>query len=248
MQKSASVPAVGRVAAVLSVLSEADHPLTFAELSRGVALPRSSLHNLCSALAEVELVERLADGRFQIGWKVVDLARSRLKAMSLVRAFYEVVDNEQGLPETMVLSVLRGTDVVYVAVVLGSQRVAVRYDVGMHLPAAFTASGKAILSTLPETTVRDLIGPAARSELAAAGTKSVETLLEQLNRARLDGYALDDEETAVGMQCVGFPIRSNHNGEAVGAVAISSIKDGRDFAEAIERVRDIARRITARLP
>jgi DNA-binding IclR family transcriptional regulator len=233
---------------VLSVLGESEYPLSFSELARIVALPRSSLHNLCTALVEVELVERLEDGRFQVGWKVVELARSRLRSMSLVRTFLDVVDSEQGIPETIVLSVLRGDDVVYVALVLGSQRVAVRYDVGMRLPAAFTASGKAILSTLDEEEVRSVVGEVMDSDLVAGGPKTVEVLLAQLREARAAGFAIDDEETARGMICVGFPVYGRSGKRAIGAVAVSAIKDGHDFSERVERVRGVASRITSRMP
>lgn len=248
IQRSASVPAVGRAAAVLTALGESEHPLSFSELSRSVALPRSSLHNLCGALVDAELVERSEDGRFQVGWRVVELARSRLRSMSLVRTFLDVVDSDKGIPETIVLSVLRGSDVVYVALVLGSQRVAVRYDVGMRLPAAFTASGKAILSTLDDADVRRLVGRVMDSDLVAAGPKTIEVLLSQLRETRDAGFAIDDEETAHGMICVGFPVYDRSGRHASGAVAVSAIKDGHDFSERVERVRNVASRITSRMP
>jgi DNA-binding IclR family transcriptional regulator len=232
---------------VLAVLGESEHPLSFSELSRNVSLPRSSLHNLCAALVDVELIERLEDGRFQVGWKVVELARSRLRSMSLVRTFLDVVDSEEAIPETIVLSVLRGSDVVYVAIVLGSQRVAVRYDVGMRLPAAFTASGKAILSTLDDAEVSRVVGQVMDSDLVSAGPKTVEVLLSQLQEARSAGFAIDDEETAHGMICVGFPVYGRSGQQAIGAVAVSAIKDGHDFSERVARVRNVASRITSRM-
>ncbi len=246
-ESRSQVPAIGRAATVLSALSQADRTMTFAELCASVPLPRSSLHNVLGALAEAGYVERSPDGRFGIGWAIVDLARNKLNGMSLVREFNDVTEKMGRTPETMVLAVLRGADATYVAVNPGSQRVVIQYEIGMKMPAAFTASGMAILSTLSADRVRQLMGASITSSVAAAANKSIDTLLIQLHRARAKGYAVDDEETARGMICVGVPVVGRHTREALGAVAISAVKSACSLEDIIGRARSVAQMVSERL-
>ena len=70
-------------------------------------------------------------------------------------------------------------------------------------------------------------------------------LLEQIERVRIEGYALDREEMEEGLACIGVPIR-NREGYALAAISISGptprILNG-GLESKIERVRATARDI-----
>ena len=53
-------------------------PVTFGQLAAMVPLPRSSLHDVCTALVREGFVDRGSDGQFQVGSRIVELARIRL--------------------------------------------------------------------------------------------------------------------------------------------------------------------------
>jgi DNA-binding IclR family transcriptional regulator len=94
----------------------------------------------------------------------------------------------------------------------------------MRLPAAFTASGKAILATLPPERVAELVGSQVNNPNAWGQRKQLHQLVEELQATRQRGYSIDDEETARGMTCIGAPIFAGSQREAVGAVAMSLVK------------------------
>jgi len=126
--------------------------------------------------------------------------------------------------ETLVLGVRDGTDVVYIGRRIGSRPVGVSYQVGLRMPAHCTASGKALLSCLPPDTVRELYDPGLSLEALTPQTiTNISDLLEDLRIVETRGYAVDDEETAPGMMCVGTPVR-DQAGRGVGAVAVSMVK------------------------
>ena len=64
-------------------------------------------------------------------------------------------------------------------------------------------------------------GPGAA---APRGEGRVGKLLDQLQQVRSQGYATDDEETQVGMYCIGVPIIDPGTGNALAAVAVSMLK------------------------
>lgn len=243
------VPAVERTALVLDALAGSREGLTFAELATRVPIARSSLHDLCSSLEAARLVEKQPGGRYLVGLKVVELARRRLDSTALVAAFGEVFRGGGAPQETVVLAVRSGADVVYLSYIDGNRPLAVKYEVGMRLPAAFTASGKAILSTLPAGTVRSLLPPTLDGPGTAASRRSVDDLLVELERTRERGYSIDDEETAAGMTCIGAPIVLGPGQEAIGAVAVSLVKSAQDwFDPAVsDQVRVVAASIGRRM-
>jgi DNA-binding IclR family transcriptional regulator len=245
----AIVPAISRAAAVLDALAASPEPVSLAQLAASIRLPKSSLHNVCSTLVTTGLVDRGTDGRFQIGLRTVELARHRIAGMSLVNCFQETARAAGPTPHTLVLGVLRGADVMYVSIIVGEDPIAVRYEIGMRLPAAFTATGKAILATLPDDRVHQTIGAGASSDAVHAGPKPIAALLAELGEIRALGYSLDDEEVAHGMMCLGASITGAGGSEAVGAIAVSTLKartEGRREALAIQ-VRDLADRISLQL-
>jgi DNA-binding IclR family transcriptional regulator len=207
------------------------------------------LHDVCSSLVRTGLAEKSPEGRYSVGLKLVELSRQRLASMELVQAFQRVTRTQPQPVETIVLSVLSGLDVVYVSFINGGRPLAVRYEIGMRLPAAFTASGKAILATLPAPAVRDLVGRRMLNPNACGSRKSIGALLIELDETRRRGVSIDDEETTRGMACIGVPIFAAGRPQAVGAVAVSLVKSATDWYDehSSAYVRAVAAAVTHEL-
>lgn len=212
-----------KAVSVLRTLAESSEPLPLGRLASDLGLPKSSLHDVCSTLVESSLVEKDSDGRYQLGVLVVELARQHLSNMDLVGNFLKLCRTFD-LNEAIVLSVLNGPDVVYVACVNADRPLAVRYQIGMRLPAAFTASGKAILATKNDDDVRALLGGGVSSLINPGTSKSADELVAELALIRERGYSIDDEETAIGMICFGAPIVQGRSEECHAAIAVSMVK------------------------
>lgn len=72
--------------------------------------------------------------------------------------------------------------------------------------------GKSILAYLPESEVLELLElypPVRRTEKTLVVRKEI---LADLARIRVRGYAIDDEESEIGLKCVGVPIWGGING------------------------------------
>ncbi len=242
-------PAIEKGMTVLRLLAAADQPLSFGQLASQALMARSSLHDVCSSLVATGLVEKTPQGQYQIGLSVVELARRRLASMEIVSTFQSVCRTASPSPETIVLSVLSGSDVVYVSCLHGTRPLAVRYELGMRLPAAFTASGKAMLATLPDADVRELVGKSLSNPHGTTDGKSVAVLLRELEDTRRRRYSIDDEETARGMTCIGAPVFASDDPHAVGAVAISLVKSAADWfdTDARDHVCEIAAEVSRML-
>jgi DNA-binding IclR family transcriptional regulator len=245
------VPAVERAVALLDVLAASRHPRALADLARQLALPKSSLHGLLATLAATGLARRNADGEFALGPKALQWADAYATQSDVMRAFDAHVDGSAALAaETVMLATLDGADVRYLACRQGSRPLAVNFRVGGRFPAACTSSGKSMLAELPPDEVRARIGERGLQRLTRHSTATLPALMRQLAAFRHQGYAVDDEETAEGMQCFGAAIRGARGGEPLAAVAVSVIKAGltpRRRGELVASIRRLAQTVSAEL-
>lgn len=240
-----------RAVAVLEAIGAGRSPQTLASLTAQLGLPKSSLLGICNTLTKAGLLQRNEFGAFWLGRRLVDLSHAYLSKTNTATHFLEAWEALKILPEeTVVLSALEGADVVYIACQNGTHGLTFNYRIGMRLPASCTASGKAMLSTLPPAAIDSLFGNAALLRLTAKSVKNLEALRRDLASAQRRGYAIDKEETREGMCCIGAPVFSVPNAPATVAIAISMLKA--EFGTAkrdkvIETVLTLARNLSERL-
>ena len=204
---SSPAPAVTRAAALLDELAAADEPLGLSDIARRIGIAKSSAANLCAALEESSLIRRV-DTRYTLGHKLVELAGSYLRKVDLLSEFHNLARQlPAAASETMLLGLLDGTDVLYLARHDGTQPIRLASDVGRRMPAVCTGLGKAMLSTLTDDEVaRRISALPAFPVLTANGAQNLTELLEDLARTRHRGYAIDDEENTAGVCCLAFPL------------------------------------------
>lgn len=220
-----TVPSVIKAVQILDTLAGSKDPMTLAELTHSLELPKSSILALCTSLARTGLVSRVDNGGYQLGTHLVDLAHAYLSHIDLTKEFASTWDTLAMHPsEGIVLGVLDGNDVVYIACRNSDSPLGVTYRIGMRLPANCTATGKALLSTLPDERVRALYRDTPLRQLTPHSHKTLKGLLKDLHETRLRGYAIDDEETREGMCCLGAPVFDSSGSYAIAAVAVSTLK------------------------
>jgi DNA-binding IclR family transcriptional regulator len=217
---------VTRAAAILDILAE-DGAIALgpSELARRLGLPKSSIANICGALADSGLVRRVGTG-FALGRRLAELGGAYLVAVDMVQEFYEAA---RQLPvaaeETVQLAVLDGLEMTYLARHDGRQPVRLTSQIGRRLPASSTATGKAALASLDPRDLElrlDGLGPLPASTPRAHRT--VAALLDDLEGVRARGYAIDDEETMEGVVCFGIAIPGRQPGEGPNAASITLLK------------------------
>ena len=219
-------PAVTRAGAILDVLAESTgQTLGPSELARRLNLPKSSIANICNALAEVGLVRRIGTG-FALGRKLAELGGAYLASVDAVEEFYEACRLlPTGSEETIQLAVLDDLEVTYLARHDGRQPVRLTSQIGRRLPATVTATGKAALASLDRAELdRRLAGVTELPQLTPHSLGSVEALLGDLAVVRRRGYAMDDEETVEGVVCFGVMIPGRRPGEGPYAASITLLK------------------------
>jgi IclR family transcriptional regulator, blcABC operon repressor len=236
-------PAVTRAAAIIDALAEnpAD-PTALSDLARRLGLPKSSVANICGALVESRLIRRAGAG-FMLGRRLAELGGAYLATVDQVQEFYELADQ---LPvaseETTQMAVLDGLEVTYVARHDGRQPIRLASEIGRRLPASCTALGKAALASLdPADLSERLRGVETLPTLTRSSHRRVSDLLDDLDDIRRRGYAIDNEETAEGIVCLGVSIPQRRPGDGLYALSVTLLKARADPARREALVADLQR-------
>ena len=216
----AIVPAVSRALTLLDRLAQQREPMSLALLTSELALPKSSVHGLCNTLMSFGYLRRQPDGTFLIGPRVMGLAEAFVAGTDVAQEFNALWADAGGAPEeTVVLSVLSGTDALYVAVRNSARPLGLAFNVGMRLPAYLSGSGRAMLAQRTPDEVRKLFSTGLLTHLTRKGPREIEGLLKELAATRKRGYSIDDEAVREGVYSFGAPV-FDASGEAVAGVGV----------------------------
>lgn len=223
------VPAASQTLALLRALAERG-PSTAATLATAVGLPRSTAYHLLAVLREEGFVVHLPEERrWSLGPTAFSVGQAYLRhdpREALARPLIVALADQVG--QTAHLGVLHGTEVVY----LLKESPRTRRDaptlitgVGVHLPAAITASGRAMLAHLPKDQLRALMSsPDAFVRRTGAGPDSLSSLRRVLDRERERGYAHEEGEVLSEYASVAAAVL-DRRGQPVASVSVTYRRD-----------------------
>lgn len=241
-------PAVRRAARILSALAVQHEPAGLAELSRRLAMPKSSLADVCGTLVEAGVLVRDIDGRLQLGPRLSEIARGLVGGTRLLELFHAEARHAEGLEDrTVVLAILSGNDVAYLSVREGVRPLPLTVKPGMRLPAWSTGTGWALLGTLPDAVIVAMHGDPVP---VSPGGKAFDPdrLLEAVALGRYRGFARNADaggmelvETAVLVYGAGGPLA------AVASIVDVGAREGDPAEGDAVAVQALARRLTQAL-
>ena len=203
-----AAPAVLRAAALLDVLAAAPSGrVTLSDLARELGIPKSSTSNLLAALEESRLVTR-EGSEFSLGRKLVELGAAYLSRRDEIQEFYRFCAQSEALArQTVRIALLDGDQIIYLARYEGHPAVRLTSAIGDRMPASLSAVGKALLARLHERDWEEMFPDDA--QLPVLTEHSIRTgaeLKAQLRTIKEQGFAFEDEESAIGVVCLGVPV------------------------------------------
>lgn len=205
--KQDRMPPLLRAFALLESIACADTPTTLREIAATSALPKPTVHRMLATLERAGLLMRDADGRMSPGPR---LARLSLDAMlnASVRAPRHAIlaALARNVGETVNLTMLDGSEVVYLDRVESAWPLRMALQPGSRVPLHCTASGKLLLATLPAARRRRLIDSLDLARFTERTLIDTRALDGELARIRRDGFATDNEEYLAGLVCVAVPV------------------------------------------
>jgi IclR family acetate operon transcriptional repressor len=227
------VPALRKGLILLELLAD-QGPMTLAQVERASGLNRTMSYRLLRVMGELGYIEHdPLHHSYDLGFRLLGLGAVVAERLNLIEAVWPFLDEMRTVtPETIALAVLAGKSVAYLGMLdLAHGTEIARRFAGRDAPHA-TSLGKAILAFLPDE-ARGLKVASLEPLPCLTPSTIVDTaaLHQELARTRERGYALEDEENAIGARGVGVPVLDGR-GHAVAAVGIAGPAERIDFATA----------------
>ncbi len=243
-------PAATRALRVLRFVAAQPEPVALDRIAKAVGMPRSSAYHLINAMIAEGFITHVEDQhRYALGVAAFEVGSGYSRQAPLHRlARRPLADLVDELGESAHFAVLHGRDVYYVLEERAGHRPPLVSGVGVRLPAHLTASGRAMLASLPAAQVRALFPDAAafvaRHTDAPSTPRELTVLLAHTRRR---GYATEEGDVTPGFASIAVPVL-DAAGHPVAAVAVTyETARGVDADHVVRRVRRTADALTRRL-
>ncbi|MDF0546287.1 IclR family transcriptional regulator [Sphingobium sp. H39-3-25] len=201
------VQSLVRAFALLDELANCDAGLSLTEIAKRVGLPRSTAHRLLTTMDDLSYVDFQRDtNRWQVGAKAMSVGNAFMRSRDLGKIGQPIMRSlAVDYKETVNISIPDGKEIKFVAQVPAKCKLRTNARPGVHLPMHLTASGKAVLAYLEAPQINQFL--LQRMSASTAYTITDPSRIQtQLSEIRKRGYALDDQESAVGVRCVAAPV------------------------------------------
>ncbi|MDA7963497.1 IclR family transcriptional regulator [Ruegeria sp.] len=213
---------VGSLAKGLRVIEafQADRPrLSITDVARETGLDRATARRCLLTL--VDLGYANYDGKFfSLTPRILRLGVTALASMPLpqiVQPWLDQLSDQVG--QSCSVSVLEGTEILYIARAAQRRVMSIGLMPGSRLPAFCTSMGRVLLASLPKDQARGVIESSDLTPRTPKSLTDISDLMQELDRVRLQGYALVDQEVEIGLRSISVPL-VNQRDETVAALNI----------------------------
>ena len=214
------VQSLERGLAVINSFDREHNPQTLSDVAARTDLSRATARRILLTLSELGYVEQ--DGRaFSLTPRVLDLGYSFLSSFRVVEMaepFMEQLVDE--VKESSSMSVLDGSEIVYVARVPTSRIMTIALALGSRLPAYPTSMGRVLLAGLSTWDLDEYVAATVFEKLTPHTVTDPDEFRALIEKTRAEGYALVDQELEEGVRSIAAPI-TNGRGETIAALNIS---------------------------
>lgn len=195
------------------------------EMARELELSKPAVDRLLSTLMSAGYVEHVGETRkYRLTMKLVAVANSmkdRTRLLDVARP--KLLELADMFHETVNLGTLLRGQIIYADSIASRQMFRIEPMPGSEIPAYCTAMGKVVLANSPadklEQYLRDY-RPVPYTQFTAT---TAGELRERIEKARVDGFALDDGELVEEVCCVAAPVL-DPRGQAIAAISITTIR------------------------
>jgi DNA-binding IclR family transcriptional regulator len=195
--------------------------LTVTEAAKHMGINRASAHRFITTLRDLGYVRRNVHGQYEATFKLLALGMAQADKFEIRRLAKPVMrDLAAEFDETVNLGILDNGQVVYLDKVESRELLRMDSGVGTCCSPYATALGKAILAFMPPKDQAEIIEKVPFEAMTPNTITSVERLQAEFAKIRAQGYAIDNEELALHLYCIGAPI-FDFNGYPTFALSLS---------------------------
>ena len=210
---------IAKLFSILEATSGHIEGRSLSEIASEVGLAKSTAHRLLKSLCSLGYMAKIGSGTYRQTALFRHLANGYSDQRLIHLANGPMVQLQQELGETINLGVVRMERVVYMLVIESRRPLRRIMEANMCDPALCTALGRAIVAFQPEERQRYVLRKVVvekRTPHTVVETHELEAILHKI---RIDGYAVEENQTDLGVICIAAPIFDAEN--VVAAISMS---------------------------
>jgi IclR family pca regulon transcriptional regulator len=214
------IEALARGLEVIAAFRPGQPVMALTEVTAATGLARPTVRRILLTLTELGYVRTEGKG-FALTPKVLELGVAYVRSMGLwdiARPHMERL--VQRTNESCSIAQLDGPDIVYVARVAVPKIVGLIVQIGTKFPALPTSLGKVLLAALSADELGEVLAQPTRSGLTPRWQPDPTKRDAELREVRARGWALTDEQLALGIRSIAAPLRDG-DGRVVAALNVN---------------------------
>lgn len=215
------IEALARGLEVITAFAPRRPVMSLSEVATATGLARPTARRILLTLEELGYV-RACEGGFALTPRVLDLGMAYVGSLGLwdvARPHMERLVARTA--ESCSVAQLDGPDIVYVARVAVPKIVTLSVQIGTRFPALQTSLGKVLLAALEPGELKRALAEPTRSGLTPLWRPSAAERDAELREVRARGWALADEDLALGIRSVAVPLRDGE-GRVIAAINVNA--------------------------
>ncbi len=218
-----NVQSIDRIFDIIEFLASAPGGYSLNSISVAINLPKSTVHRLLATLTNRSYVmQDETTKNYKLTLRLYEISSHAFQTpdlLTICRPFLSELSESTN--EAVHLVVRENNEVVYIYKADSSNSIVrMSSHVGLHNPMYCTGVGKAMLAYMPLEEVRAIWNSSEIVKYTANTIIDYERLLSELELIHLTGYAFDNEEHELGINCLAIPL-FNYLNIPVAAISIS---------------------------
>lgn len=213
---------MGGLAKGLAVIEtfSADRPRqSISDVAAASGLDRATARRCLLTLAQLGYADW--DGKFfTLTPRVLRLGTACLATLPLPQIVQPHLDRlSDRIGESTSVSILDGSDIVYVARAAQRKVMSISLNPGSRLPAYCTSMGRVLLAALPDAAACQQLGAGPFPARTDRTLTTLEGVMAEIGQVRGRGYAVIDQEVEIGLQSLAVPLL-DARGRTVAAINV----------------------------
>ncbi len=212
---------VTRALAILEILSKVKDA-NLETLAQQTNLPKTTALRLLTTLVENKYVVKDNNDRYYLSMKMFAVGSRALSNIDLIdisRPIARALSEKTG--ETVHMGILDDDKVLYILKHESNYTIRMYSRIGRRCPLHCTAIGKCLLTDKEESFLDEYIKSGAFVSYTPKTISTKAALVQELEKVKNLGYAVDNEEHEPQIICVAAPVR-DHEGNVVAAISVST--------------------------
>jgi DNA-binding IclR family transcriptional regulator len=206
---------------LIDFLASRDEGAGAAELVSELNLEKSAVSRILGTLKNKGWVREDENRTYRLTLKLIAMGLRQIENTDIYSLCYpKLFELSRSTGELVQLALVEDNNLVFVAKAEAKATIRVASLLGRKAVLHASAVAKVWLASLPDETALKLALNAGLKQQTPQTITTVEALQRELMKVRADGYAINDEESNLGIRGIAVPIRDRDTQSVVAAIAI----------------------------